>query len=160
MSLSLDIDLSVGVDATCNKSLGSCGLPDEFVDVSQSVTSVPMVAIFAGPVTPILSIPFEFVIGGDFSSVIGDLCRALFGVVGEVVFPEGNNPLPAVTEPPVDALMDRGAVDDRVILFVLLAPYICDVNGFIDGAPFGEVAITCAANRGNGRDMGSVLAFK
>ena len=76
------------------------------------------------------------------------------------MFPEGNKPLPAVTDPPVDALIDNGAVDDRVLLLVLVAPYICDIRGFIDGTPFGEVAITCAANRGNGRDMGSVLAFK
>ena len=47
-----------------------------------------------------------------------------------------------------------------MLLPVLLAPYICDVNGLIDEAPFGEVDITCAANRGNGRDIGSTLAFK
>ena len=101
MSLSLGIDFSAGVEATCNKSLGSCGLPVD-VDVSQLLISVPIVAILDIPDSPILSIFFEFVIGGDFSSVIGDLCRVVFGVVGEVVLPEGNNPLPAVTDPPAE----------------------------------------------------------
>jgi hypothetical protein len=117
------------------------------------------VAILDVPNSPTVSIFFEFVIGGDFSSVIGDLCRVVFGVVGEVVLPEGNNPLPAVTDTPIEAFIDRGVVEDRVLL-VLLPPNICDVNGFVDGAPLGEVDITCAANRGNGRDMGSTLAFR
>ena len=38
------------------------------------------------------------------------------------MFPEGNKPLPAVTDPPVDALIDNGAVDDRVLLLVLVYP--------------------------------------
>ena len=47
-------------------------------------------------------------------------------------------------------------VEDRE----LFPPYNCDVNGFVDGAPLGEVDITCAANRGKGRDMGSTLALR
>ena len=101
MSLSLGIDFSLGVDATCNNSLGSCGLPEDDV-VSQLGISVPIVAILEVPDSPTLSVVFEFVIGGDFSSVIGDLCRVFFGVVGEIVDPEGNSPLPAVTDAPVD----------------------------------------------------------
>lgn len=82
--------------------------------------------------------------------------------MGEVVFPEGTSPLPAVTEPRLDGgRIERGVVEDRVLLLALVPPNICDVNGFIEGgAPLGEVAITCAANRGNGRDIGSTLAFR
>ena len=47
-------------------------------------------------------------------------------------------------------------VEDRE----LFPPYNCDVNGFVDGPPLGEVDITCAANRGKGRDMGSTLALR
>ena len=94
--------MSDGVDATWSNSRGSCGLPDEPVDASQLQTSVPIVATFEEPDNPMVSIDLEFVIGGDFNSVIGDLCRVVFGVLGEVVLPVGSSPLPAVTVPPVD----------------------------------------------------------
>ena len=146
--------LSDGVDATWSNSLGSCGRPDE---ASQLHISVPIVAILEGPDDPTDNIDFEFVIGGDFSSVIGDLCLLLFGVLGDVVFPVGISPLPAVTVPPADGLTERGIFADREAALLL---YICEVNGFIDGTPLGEVVITCEANRGSGNDMGSTFAFR
>ena len=157
-SRSFDVDLSQGLDATCNKSLGSWGLLDESLPTSQLLISVPIVVILDVPDGPLLNVHFEFVIGGDLSSLIGDLCRKFFGVVGDEAFPDGKSPLPAVTDPPVDALMERGVVEER--LLALPAENICDVNGLINVAPLGDVDITCAANLGKGRDIGSTLAFK
>ena len=150
------ISLSDGVDASWSKSLGSCGRPDEPVDASQLQTSVPIVAILEDPEDP-KGIDLELVIGGDFSSVIGDLCLLLFGVLGDVVFPVGISPLPAVTVPPADGLTESGIFADKEAVLLL---YICGANGFIDGIPFGEVVITCEANRGSGNDMGSTFAFR
>ena len=101
-SRSFDIDLSVVTEATCNKSLGSCGLPEEVVESSQWLESPPIVTTLEPPVTPTQSIDFEFTIGGDFSSLTGDFCLDVFGVLGEVVAPEGINPLPALIETPAD----------------------------------------------------------
>jgi hypothetical protein len=122
--------------------------------------SVPIVVILDVPDGPLLNVHFEFVIGGDLSSLIGDLCRKFFGVVGEEAFPDGKSPLPAVTDPPADGLIESGVVEERLPLLALPAEKICDVKGFINVAPLGDVDITCAANLGKGRDIGSTLAFK